>query len=60
MTEINPIYIREFVGRWYLVWRDNNQTIASFATEFEAYSARRAIINSTYFKEASNYDGNNR
>jgi hypothetical protein len=38
------IYIREFVGRWYLVWSDTHQTIASFPSEFEAYSARRAIL----------------
>jgi hypothetical protein len=38
------IYVREFVNRWYLVWADTNQTIASFASEFEAYAARRAIL----------------
>jgi len=43
---MKPIYIRQFVQRWYLVWTDTNQTIASFATEFEAYAARRAILNS--------------
>jgi len=40
------IYVREFVGRWYLVWSDTNQTIASFKTQFEAYSARRSILSS--------------
>ncbi len=43
---MKEIYIRQFVGRWYLVWTDTNQTIASFATEFEAYSARRSILSS--------------
>ena len=43
---MKPIYIREFSKRWYLVWSDTHQTIASFATEFEAYAARRAIIQS--------------
>jgi hypothetical protein len=38
------IYIKEFYGRWYLVWSDTNQTIASFASEFEAYASRRAIL----------------
>ena len=46
---MKPIYIREFVGRWYLVWRDTNQTIVSFKTQFEAYSARRAILKKTTF-----------
>jgi hypothetical protein len=39
-----PILIRQFVNRWYLYWAKSGQTIASFATQFEAYSARRAII----------------
>ena len=43
---MKPIYIKQFVNRWYLVWRDTGQTIASFATEFQAYAARRAIIQS--------------
>jgi len=43
---MKEIYIREFDGRWYLVWTDTNQTIASFKTQFEAYSARRAILSS--------------
>ena len=44
---MKSIYIREFVGRWYLVWSDTHQTIASFATQFEAYAARRAILSKT-------------
>lgn len=43
---MKPIHIRQFVNRWYLVWTDTGQIIASFASEFEAYSARRAIMNS--------------
>ena len=46
LGESNPIGIRQFVGRWYLFWRDSNQTICSFASEFEAFSARRSILNS--------------
>jgi hypothetical protein len=42
---MKPIYIREFYNRWYLIWRDSQQTIASFQTQFEAYGARRAILN---------------
>jgi hypothetical protein len=45
-AESNPIGVRQFVGRWYLFWRDTNQTICSFASEFEAYSARRSILDS--------------
>ena len=41
-----PILIRQFVSRWYLYWADTGQTIASFATQFEAYSARRSLIHS--------------
>ena len=41
---MKPIYIKQFAQRWYLVWRDSGQTIASFASEFEAYAARRAMI----------------
>lgn len=41
-----PILIREFVSRWYLYWADSKQTIASFRTQFEAYAARRAILQS--------------
>jgi hypothetical protein len=43
---MKPIYIKKFVGRWYLVWSDTGQTIVSFPSEFEAYAARRAILNS--------------
>lgn len=42
---MKPIYIREFVGRWYLVWSDTDRTIASFKTQFEAYAARRSLLN---------------
>ena len=38
------ILIKQFAKRWYLYWADSGQTIASFATQFEAYSARRAVI----------------
>jgi hypothetical protein len=44
---MKSIYIRQFVSRWYLVWSDTHQTIASFSTQFEAYSARRAILTQT-------------
>ena len=39
-----PILIKQFANRWYLHWADNGRTIASFPSEFEAYSARRAMI----------------
>jgi hypothetical protein len=39
-----PILIRQFAKRWYLCWAHSGQTIASFATQFEAYGARRAMI----------------
>lgn len=52
----NAIYIKEFVGRWYLVWRDTNRTIASFETQFQAYGARRAILN---YKNGSSHFPNN-
>jgi len=38
------ILIRQFANRWYLYWAKSGQIIASFATQFEVYSARRAII----------------
>jgi hypothetical protein len=38
------IYVREFGTRWYLIWSDTHQTIASFSNQFEAYSARRSIL----------------
>jgi hypothetical protein len=41
---MKPIYIKQFANRWYLVWTDTNRTIASFASEFEAYAARRSMI----------------
>jgi hypothetical protein len=44
---MSSIYIKPFAHRWYLVWTDTNKTICSFATEFEAYAARRAILNKT-------------
>lgn len=44
---MRSIYIKQFAKRWYLIWSDNNQTICSFATQFEAYSSRRAILNKT-------------
>jgi len=37
------ILIKQFANRWYLYWADTNQTIASFRTQFEAYSARRFL-----------------
>lgn len=46
MKEEKPISIREWNGRWYLYWKDNSRTIASFRTQFEAYSARRSILTS--------------
>lgn len=44
MKEEKPIAVRNFVGRWYLYWKKDNRTIASFETQFEAYSARRSIL----------------
>jgi hypothetical protein len=41
---MKPIYIKHSENRWYLVWTDTNQIIASFVSEFQAYSARRAIL----------------
>ena len=38
------ILITEFANRWYLYWADTKRTIASFPTQFEAYSARRAMV----------------
>ncbi len=42
----NPIRIIQVYGttRWSLYWRDNFQKIAEFATQFQAYEARRAIL----------------
>ena len=39
-----PILIKKFAKRWYLYWADNGRTIASFATQFEAYAAQRSMI----------------
>ena len=47
MSQTKLIGIREFCGRWYLYWKDTKRTIASFRTQFEAYSARRAIEKTT-------------
>jgi hypothetical protein len=41
---MKPIYVKQFVNRWYLVWSDTGRTIASFPSEFEAYAARRYMI----------------
>lgn len=38
------ILIKQFAKRWYLYWADNGRSIASFASEFEAYAARRSMI----------------
>ncbi len=43
-THTKPITIKQFANRWYLVWSDTGRTIASFASEFEAYAARRFMI----------------
>jgi len=47
-----PILIKQFVNRWYLYWADTGQTIASFASQFEAYAARRSVIE--YNKKGEN------
>jgi len=39
-----PIVIKQFAKRWYLHWADTGQIIASFATQFEAYAARKSVI----------------
>lgn len=39
-----PIQVRYFAQRWYLYWTKDNTTIASFASEFEAYSIRRFLL----------------
>jgi hypothetical protein len=41
------IYVKEFCGRWYIVWSDTHQNIASFSSEFEAYASRRFILSQT-------------
>ena len=44
----NPILIQGVIGshKWALYWRDNFTKIATFNSQFEAYEARRAIIES--------------
>ncbi len=44
----NPYVIRGIIGttRWGLYRRESYQKIAEFATEFQAYDARRAILKS--------------
>jgi len=44
MTYQDKIFIKQFVNRWYLHWADTGQVIASFATQFEAYAARKSVI----------------
>lgn len=44
ITKSREIGVREFNGRWYLYWNDTKQTIASFESQFDAYSARRSIL----------------
>jgi hypothetical protein len=46
LGESKLIGVRQFVGRWYLYWKDTNRDICSFASEIEAYSARRSILQS--------------
>ena len=46
------ILIKQFAKRWYLHWVDSGRTIASFPSEFEAYAARRAMIE--YNKKGGN------
>ena len=44
----NPYVIRGIIGstRWGLYRREPFQKIAEFATEFQAYESRRAILKS--------------
>ena len=44
----NPFVIRSVYGttRWALYRRESYQKIAEFATQFDAYDARRAILKS--------------
>ena len=46
------ILIKQFAKRWYLHWADTGQIIASFATQFEAYAARKSVIE--YNKKGGN------
>lgn len=41
---MKPIQVRYFCQRWYLYWTEDGVTIASFASEIEAYSARRFLL----------------
>ena len=44
----HPIKVQAMLGtsKWALYWRDDFIKIATFPTEFVAYEARRAIIES--------------
>jgi hypothetical protein len=44
----NPYVIRAIIGttRWGLYQRESYQKVAEFASQFEAYEARRAILTS--------------
>jgi len=44
----NPIIVKGVIGshKWALYWRDDFSKIATFNSQFEAYEARRAIIES--------------
>ena len=44
----NPYVIRGIIGstRWALYRRDPFEKVAEFASEFQAYDARRAILKS--------------
>ena len=44
----NPYVIRGIIGntRWGLYLREPFQKVAEFATEFQAYDARRALLKS--------------
>lgn len=41
---MKPIGVLQFCGRWYLYWKHDKVTIASFPSETEAYSARRYLL----------------
>ena len=44
----NPIIIKGVIGshKWAIYWRDNFTKIATFNSEFQAYEARRYILES--------------
>ena len=44
----NPIKIKGVIGshKWALYWKDDCTKIATFNSQFQAYEARRAIIES--------------